>query len=242
MSGMQRNIAVIGANGFVGSQICRAIDLIPKYSLIKILRESNLSDGIKQADVIIHAANPAGRFRTESNPEQDFSATVDKTYEILSHCGDKKLVLISSLSCRTQMNINYGRNRRMCELLALAAHGTVVRLGPMFGIGRTRDTLHDILEGRQVFVSATTRYGYVNVEWAGSEIVRLLGSPSDLYEVGARDSISLAEIAEYFGSISKFSGLDDSQFLEGNDIGPSARKVIRYASEELENQYWKSEK
>jgi nucleoside-diphosphate-sugar epimerase len=133
MSGMQRKIAVIGANGFVGSQICRAIDLIPKYSLIKILRESNLSDGIKQADIIIHAANPAGRFRAESNPEQDFSATVDKTYEILSHCGDKKLVLISSLSCRTQMNINYGRNRRMCELLALAAHGTVVRLGPMFG-------------------------------------------------------------------------------------------------------------
>ena len=228
MSDMQRKIAVIGANGFVGSQICRAIDLIPKYSLIKIFRESNLSDGIKQADIIIHAANPAGRFRAESNPEQDFSATVDKTHEILSHCGGKKLVLMSSLSCRTQMNINYGRNRRMCELLALAAHGTVVRLGPMFGIGRTRDTLHDILEGKQV--------------WAGSEIVRLLGSPSDLYEVGARDSISLAEIAEYFGSISKFSGLDDSQFLEGNDIGPSARKVIRYASEELENQDWKSEK
>ena len=112
-------IAVIGANGFVGKAIAAVIKSDGKNELIGVVRGDDVQSKIKSADLIIHAANPAKRFIAESDPTADFNETVIKTSQLLQFSRNKKFVLISSLSCRTQLNKNYGRNRRSCELLAL---------------------------------------------------------------------------------------------------------------------------
>lgn len=231
-------IAVIGAQGFVGSAIAKAIINDPTHELISIIRGDDIKSKIELADIVIHSANPAKRFIAESNPWHDFNETVEKTSYILSLTKNKKVLLISSLSCLPDSNASYGnysRNRRCCELLALAQNAIVMRLGPMFGDLRKQDVLHDLISDRPIYVSANTRYAYADVEWLGTELLKFLDKSAGIYEIGARDSISLAELQDIFKSTSTFAGLDDTQVLRPESNGPNARLVVEYAQKELDN-------
>ena len=229
------NVAVIGARGFVGSEICKVLEPDAKYNLIRIVRGDNIEKLVDKADIVIHAANPAGRFSAESNPQKDYMETVEKTYSILRNVQNKPFLLLSTLSCKTQMDINYGRNRRSCELLVMAQEGKIVRLGPMYGGIRKKDTLHDILIGRNVYVAPETRYAYVDVSWVASKIVDLLSSPAGLYEIGAKNAVSLSELRDHFNSKSVFLGVDDTQIAGNCDSAPDARLVFEYAHKELKD-------
>ncbi len=227
-----KTVAVAGAAGYVGSQIVRAIVASGRYHLIPVLRSDPAEALFANADIVVHAANPARRFQAEKDPVHDFEVTVEKTARFLTLARGKRFVLVSSLSCRTQLNTSYGRHRRACELIALADDSLVIRLGPMFGGNRTNDTLHEILAGRQVFVAAETRYAYVDVAWVGKKIVELLEVPGGIHEIGARNAVRLGDLCDYFVSTSTFSGIDDTQIPEDFTDGPDALAVFRFAEKE----------
>ncbi len=228
-----KTVAVAGAAGYVGSQIARAIVASGRYHLIPVLRTDSAEALFANADIVVHAANPARRFQAEKDPAHDFEETVEKTARLFAAAHGKHFLLVSSLSCRTQLNNSYGRHRRACELIALAAEDSlVVRLGPMFGGNRTHDTIHEILAGRQVFVAAETRYAYVDVAWAGQKIVELLEVPGGLREIGARNAICLGDLRDKFASTSRFSGIDDTQIPENFTDGPNVQDVFRFAEKE----------
>ena len=227
-----KTVAVAGAAGYVGSQIARAIVASGRYHLIPVLRTDSIEELFANADIVVHAANPARRFQAEKDPVHDFEVTVEKTARFLTLARGKRFVLVSSLSCRTQLNTSYGRHRRACELIVLSEGSLVVRLGPMFGGNRTNDTLHDILAGRQIFVGTETRYAYVDVAWVGQKIVELLEVPGSLLEIGARNAVRLGDLCAHFASTSTFSGIDDTQIPEDFTDGPDALAVFRFAEKE----------
>jgi nucleoside-diphosphate-sugar epimerase len=239
MSARVQTIAVAGAKGYVGAQIARAVAGDPRYRLLPVSRGDDAAALFAEADAVIHSANPARRVVAEQDPQRDFAETVEKTAAFLEAARGKRFILVSSLSCRTQLATSYGRNRRACELLALAAGALVVRLGPMFGGSRTRDSLHDMLLGKQVYVSADTRYAYVDVAWAARQIVAWIDGPSGLREIGARNAVRLGDIAAHFGSPSCFTGPDDTQIPEGFTDGPDANEAIAFAEwENLRQAEW----
>lgn len=227
-----RNVAVVGAAGFVGTQIASAVTSSGRYDLIPVLRDDPAEKLLPKADIVVYAANPARRFQAEKDPTDDFKETVEKTARFLTMSRGKRFVLISTLSCRTQLNTNYGRNRRSCELMALQDNALVIRLGPMYGGNRTDDTLHRIIAGLEVFVAAETRYAYVDVAWAGNKVVALLEESGGIREIGARNAVRLGDLRDYFASTSTFSGIDDTQIPEGPGDGPDARDVFRFAEQE----------
>jgi len=217
-------IAVLGANGFVGSQIAKAV-IESNNFLIPIFRDCNAEELIKQAEIVIDSANPAKRYLAENNPENDFKETVEKTAKLYSYSKGKRFILVSSLSCRTQLYTNYGRNRRACELLV----DNVIRLGPMFGGNRTQDMLHDILAGYKVYVSEDTDYAYVDVAWVGRKIVDLaLSDFTGMQEIGARNVVRLGQLAKDLGSMSIFSGRNETQRPKNFNDGPDANEVYEY--------------
>ena len=228
-----RVVAVIGAGGFVGQSIAREVANSADCRLVPVLRGQNLAEAVRECGVVVHAANPAGRFQANHDPQRDYQETVEKTSRILDIAKGRKCILVSSLSCRTQESTPYGRNRLECERLALDAGAVVVRFGPMYGGTRVQDTLHDILAGRPVFVAESTRYGYVDVAWAGAKLLQFVDATASTYEIGARNSISLGEIASRFCSASIFSGPDDTQITLDCDEGPNAEEVISFAEKEM---------
>ena len=227
-----KTVAVVGAAGYVGSQIARAVLASGRYHLIPVLRTDPAEALIANADIIVYAANPARRFQAEKDPVHDFAVTVEKTGRFFTLARGKRFVLVSSLSCRTQLDTSYGRHRRACELIVLSEDSLVVRLGPMFGGNRTKDTLHDILAGRQIFVAAETGYAYVDVAWVGKKIIELLEVPGGLREIGARNAVRLGDLCGHFASTSTFSGIDDTQIPEDFTDGPDALAVFRFAEKE----------
>jgi nucleoside-diphosphate-sugar epimerase len=229
----KKTIVVIGSGGFVGSQIVRSLIDSNKYNVLQSLRDDPTKYICDQSDIIIHAANPAKRFRAEKDPETDFHETVEKTSRFFDFAKNKRFILISTLSCRTQLYTNYGRNRRACELIVSSGNSLVIRLGPMFGEGRTQDTLHDILNGQKIFVSADSKYAYTDIKWNAQQIVELLESSIGIKEIGARNSVRLGDLATYFSSKSEFEGVDDTQIPETLDDGPDANLVYNYAKTEL---------
>jgi hypothetical protein len=203
------------------------------YKIIEINRDlfSNLEIRSIKFDILVHAANPAKRFFANSNPNIDFDDTVSKICEVIEKFRYKKLLLVSSLSCRTQPDSIYGKHRLICEDIARKNRGAVVRLGPLFGGSRVNDTLHDIVYNRTVFYSKDTRYCYANVNWVADYIASNLNLLHEniLSEVGARDFVSLYEISKLLKSKSIFVGPNDDQIIESFVHGPSAKDVFEFA-------------
>jgi len=228
-----RKVVLLGAYGFVGSAIGAALSERDDIEVIRVARGDDWAAAVGRADIIIHCANPARRFQAEKEPGLDYQETVEKTMNFLQRAEGKPFLLVSSLSCRTQPESTYGGNRLACERAALAKGAAVVRLGPMFGGGRTSDTLHDIIRGSRVFVSEGTRYAYVDVAWVGGYIAEKLASfPRTGVEIGARNTIALSEVARAVGSRSVFGERDDTQFPIGFEAGPDAYSVLEYAMAE----------
>ena len=75
------DIAVFGANGFVGSSICS--ELKNKRNFIKITRENFSQYKDEEFNIIINSAMPSKRFWAKQNPELDYKETVLKTKNIL---------------------------------------------------------------------------------------------------------------------------------------------------------------
>ena len=227
-----KKVAIVGSSGYVGTELMYAISNFSRFSLITLNREDPI-DKLKSADIIIYSANPDKRFKAENDTVTDFDETVEKFFRFFNYTKDKRMILISSLSCRTQLNTNYGRNRRACELLALSKNDNlVIRLGPLFGGNRTLDTLHDIIAGKQVYVSEDTQYAYADIKWVANSIMEYLEKESGIIELGPKNSVRLGDIRDYFDSKTKFSGFNDTQIPIDSNYNVDANLVFDYAKKE----------
>ena len=149
--------------GYIGSEIYQSI-ISKGKRVIGINRESfNESFNYKNINTVIHCANSAKRYMANQNPARDRREIEEKVHSIADKHTDKKLILISSLSCRTELNTSYGQNREYAEKYWLSKGGLVIRLGPLYGGRRERDTLHDIAYNKHIYYSRNTKYAYANV-------------------------------------------------------------------------------
>lgn len=216
------NIGIVGAGGYIGSAIHKSLAY---YGVTPIYKNTKVDT---KFDIIVHAANPAKRFYANTNIEEDYNNTVNNTKKILDTYSCKT-ILISSISCRTQLDTPYGDHRKMCEELVLNRGGTVFRLGPLFGGNRKEDIIHDIVNGNKIYYSEDTKYAYVDVDWAADYVVNAIQRITGVYEIGASNTVTLKEIADAVESKSIFEGPNDDQYPLKFKNGPDARKAIDFA-------------
>ena len=60
---------------------------------------------------------PSKRFWAKNNPYKDFIVTVEKTFKIANDWKSSKIIQISSISARSQLNTPYGRHKAAAEKL-----------------------------------------------------------------------------------------------------------------------------
>jgi nucleoside-diphosphate-sugar epimerase len=226
-------VGLIGASGFVGGAIYKAFSTSDNHECISIIRGDDLDRKLIDVDFVVHAANSAKRFVANSNPVDDRNESLGKTNRILEASKGKPVLLISSISCRTQLDTPYGVNRFDCEREVLNYGGSIIRLGPMFGLARKVDVIHDICDNRKVFVARDTKYSFSDVDWNGMYIAQNFQDLSGVIEIGAQNSISLGEIAVYVESKSEFVGKNDDQFPLDFTSGPDVSAVFEFINKFL---------
>ena len=185
------DIAVFGANGFVGSSICS--ELKNKRNFIKITRENFSQYKDEEFNIIINSAMPSKRFWAKQNPELDYKETVLKTKNILLNYKFKKIIHISSVSARCQLNTVYGRNKKESEdLVKSAKEYLIVRFAPLYGKGLTKGVLIDMINNSKVYIDGSTKYSFTDISWNAKWIVENLNLQNKLVEISEINDILFA--------------------------------------------------
>ena len=223
-----QTVALIGARGFVGSAIAAALKKESGCEVISVTRENYAEMRRGDYDVLINAAMPSGRFWAKNNPEKDFTETVQKTAELLRDWKFKKFVQISTVSARCELQTVYGKHKAEAEKLCNSGDNLIVRLTAMYSESLAKGALADILSGRKVFVSGESRYAFTPLDFAGAWIAGHL-ERKGIVEVGAKNSVSLAEIAERLGEKIEFEEAVEIQEIQNPEPDfPDARDVFTF--------------
>jgi len=208
-----KKIAVIGFQGFVGSAIFANLKK-KYYNVIGVNRFNYNKKSNKEYDIVINSAMPSKRFWAKQNPKLDFVETVLKTKEIISHWKFKKLIQISSISSRCQIDTVYGKHKRKSEKLCLKLRSILIlRLGPMYGKNLDKGVLIDLINNNNVYVDKNSKYSFTNIDYIANWITNNLHK-RDIIELGANNFIILENLKKSIGSTSKFYGNIDNQIIK----------------------------
>ena len=222
------SVAVVGARGFVGDAIVRAFRSNPGVETVTVGRADHAETRGRAYDVVINAAMPSGRFWAKNNPQADFVETVQKTADLFYGWTFRRFIQISSVSARCQLDTVYGRHKAAAEAICAGPSSLILRLGPMYGATLSKGVLIDMLHGRPVFAAAESRYSFAPLEFVGGWIARH-HDRTGLVEVGARDAISLREVAHHLGRDIAFHGEPDHQeMVHPEPDFPDARGVFDF--------------
>ncbi|WP_269611128.1 NAD-dependent epimerase/dehydratase family protein [Prochlorococcus marinus] len=224
-----KSVGLIGANGFVGRSIRKYILNNKEISTTCITRENyEEAKQKKEYDVLINAAMPSKRFWASQNPHLDFHETVKKTFDIVNDWKSSKIIQISSISARSQLNTTYGRHKAAAEKIVSNENNLILRLGPMYGERLSKGVLIDLLTNNRIYISKESLYCFAPVEWVGEWIatnMHLCG----IQDLGGNNAISVGEVARLINSKSIFEGPIDNQVLSKEiKSGPESNNVINY--------------
>ncbi len=223
-----RTVAVIGAHGYVGKAICKALADSRVHTTVPVTRDTFVETRERQIDVLINCAMPSARFKAKNDPLWDFTETVEKTADLLYRWKYKKFVQISSVSARCQLDTVYGRHKAAAEKLCEAGDNLIVRLGPMYSQDLSKGVLVDIMQGKKVFVDGSSRYCFAPLAFDARWIVENLHR-SGIVEVGGRNAIALKDVAAHLGKEIEFEGDADHQEIQDPEEDfPEASEVLAF--------------
>ena len=227
-----KSIALIGSNGFVGKSIKKYI-LNDKNLLVTCVTRDNHEEARveKEYDILINAAMPSKRFWAKKNPYKDFIETVEKTFKIVNNWKSSKIIQISSISARSQLDTPYGSHKAAAEKLVSKKNNLILRLGPMYGQSLNKGVLIDMKKNDPVYVSKESLYSFAPIDWVGEWIWQNMNL-SGIIDLGSNNAIKLYDVAQRIGSKSIFTGPIDHQIISKEiKNAPDARNVIDFILE-----------
>lgn len=229
-------IAVIGANGYIGSALCSALYAlncqIEEYDkliyVIPITRDSYQKASKQSYTIVINCAMPSKRYWANQNPDQDFIETVEKTRDIATQWRYDKLIQISSISARCDPTSVYGKHKLEAEKICQSIHNSLIyRLTSTYGPGLTKGILTDILKGK-VYVSSESRYAFSSLGFVAGWIAGHLDR-TGIVELGARNTINLQEIVDCLKINVEFERRIENQEVNNPEPDfPDAREVLDF--------------
>ncbi len=224
-----KSIALIGSDGFVGKSIKKNLVKDNNYITTFVTRKNYEEAKFdKKYDILINAAMPSKRFWAKNNPHKDFIETVEKTFKIVNDWKSFKIIQISSISARSQLDTVYGRHKAAAEKLVDDNNNLILRLGPMYGESLNKGVLTDMKKNHPVFVSRESLYCFAPVDWIGEWICKNLHL-TGILDIGGNNAIKLDEIARKIDSKSIFTGPIDNQVISKKlKNAPESRNVINF--------------
>lgn len=226
---MAMRVAVVGASGLFGAALTHALTT-RRQDVTAVTRDTYAQAQQGVYDVVINTAMPSKRFWARQHPDLDFVETVGRTANLLYGWKFGRFVQISTVSARCERDTVYGRHKAAAEVLCERPDALVVRLTALYGAAMTKGAIMDIVANTPVYVDGASRYAFTPVEFAAEWVADHLDR-TGLVEVGARDTVSLREIADALGRTISFSGpRQDQAVVSPEPAWPSAQAVIPFAA------------
>lgn len=222
-----KKIAIIGAEGFVGSALCRQGS--NGFEIVKVTRKNYDKCKNYKYDIVINTAMPSRRFWALNNPKKDVIETVLKTADIFYEWQYDKFVQISSISADIQLDIPYGSHKRSAEVIVEKdPNAMIVRLGALYGEGLIKSALFDLVNHNHIYVDILSEYNYIDVDFAASWILKNLHQKG-IKNIGAHDTVSLSKLSEGIWDNPAYEGKFEKIHIGAVEYGmPSAKEVVKY--------------
>ncbi|MFL2897114.1 MAG: hypothetical protein ACJZ35_01840 [Candidatus Pelagibacter sp.] len=197
-------ISIIGPKGLIGKQLIKNFKK-KGVKILKVDRSFKFSKIEKKYRIIIHAANSGKKFEAKKNPETDYEDSVKLTNKIAKIFKDRKIILISTISCRTENNA-YSKNRKLCEniILKSSKKNIVFRLPIILNTKLKRGILYDLLKSKKIYSNKNSIINPVTIDQICYYIFKNLNSKKKIHEIGSYENIKLFELAKIINSKSKF--------------------------------------
>lgn len=210
--------ALIGATGFVGSNLLRQRTFDATFSS----RTIDEIDG-RSFDLVVCAGAPAEKWKANAEPDADLG-NIEHLTRALSQVNVQKLVLISTVDVFvTPLAVNedsptpmgglhaYGRNRRRLEQIVAGRFDvTIVRLPALYGPGLKKNVVHDLLHDHELSkIDSRGVFQFYDVERLWSDITIALEHDLPLVHLPT-EPVSVVDVA------SKAFGQDFVNELPGN--------------------------
>jgi len=225
-------IAVIGSNGFLGSEISK---ILSKKNIVTNITKQNISEFFnnnKYFDCVVNANGNSKKFWANNNPLEDFELSTRSVYESVIKLNYGKYIYISSVDA-SHMNM-YGLNKRLSEEIvkSIAYNWTILRCSSIVGRDMKKGFIKDILDGTPLYVSSDSSYQFItNTEIAN--IVEVMASLqiNKVFEVAGIGALTVENVAKLLNKGVKYNTTTEKLFYN-QDISELSKYYIIKTSKE----------
>lgn len=206
-------IAVIGANGFVGSSIVSYLKNIGLTPLC--VTRASFSKSDEEFDICIDASGSSKKYVAESNPAQDLVDSVVNTANVMSFYPAKLHVLCSSVDVYKELTnpentiednadnvpakTRYGFHKYLVEeyVKQYATNWLIFRLSGMVGQGLKKNPVFDLLNGGNLWINPKSQFQYMNTQNVARAIWEIIsmGKTNDIFNLAGTGTVKFEELA-----------------------------------------------
>lgn len=210
-----KTLAVIGANGFVGSAFVRQGGAAG-FEVASITRENYASFVGHSFDVVVDAAANSKKYLADADPKEDFRLSVEHRLNTLMDFRAGTHLHVSSVdvyddlttpeTTREDRSIDvsktsrYGFHKLLAEEMVrhYASDWLIVRLAGMVGPGLRKNPVFDILNGLPLRIHPDSQYQFMVTDEAARISLALLerGSRKEVVNVCGKGLISPKTVAQ----------------------------------------------
>ena len=226
-----KKIGILGSSGFLGQALCKKSKEYG-HSTIEITRANYKDKKYQKYDILVNSATPSKKFWASQNPYADFLETVSLTADITYNWNYEKLVQISSMSVNDESTHHpYALNKKAAEIISSYKNPLIIRLSNLYGEGLNKGPLFDLLNSKNLYVDIKSEYSFISTDFVATWIFENLDKIG-LYQIGAKDTISLKQIADKLGLKIKWEGKIEKIFSQNIESGmPSSNEVWSFINQ-----------
>lgn len=213
-----KKLAVIGANGLLGTALCLFFER--HYKVIRITRKNYTYYRGKTFDIIINANGNSRRFWASKNAVEDFEASTLSVYKSLFDFNCGLYVFISTTDVMGQSI--YGFHKHLAEMI-IHKHEhknsfLVLRCSALLGSSLKKGVVFDILNNNPLFVTKDSRLQFITVNAVADIIDKLIVKEvvNRILNVGGKGNTSIRFMERLLSTSAKISKDAETQIYNMN--------------------------
>ena len=163
-------IGIIGAKGFIGSEISHRLQ---KYEIYPIGKEGWAK---QYYDLIIDADGSSKKYLAEDEPLKDFKASVDSVIYHTNALDYDKYIYLSTIDVEYYQESNYGFHRKIAEDLIkkYCSNFTIIRLCSVIGHSAIKGVVRDILYHDKIYTKKSSTIQLISLKEVVSNILLII--------------------------------------------------------------------